>query len=716
MSTPAKHTFNGVIISALCASMCACVASESTGTTPGGNASNDTALSGNDSGVADSGTADAGSGGDQQDTATSDAGSTGEDSGSAGTQDGGGQGPVLADASAGVDSTSGGPVDAGGGAKTCQSHTDCPAGTYCKADTCGAAGVCANKPQICPTIYAPVCGCDDKTYSSDCNAAGNGVNVKSKGKCGGGGGGGTITACTVGATGPKSQCKPSEYCEAPKGVGCTGAGTCKAIPKICPVFVKPEYVCGCDGKTYGAGICDAAKNGFNIKSKGKCAGSGGGGTITACTVGATGTKSKCKATEYCAAAKPWVCTGKGTCKAKPKTCPPSLVGAKVCGCDAKNYSSTCMAARNGQNTKSKGACSGSGGATACTIGVTGTKSKCKATEYCKAAKGGVCSGTGTCTKKGPTCPPPLPTTSMQVCGCNGKTYTNSCLTSQYGVNIKSKGACSGSGGATACTIGVTGTKSKCKATEYCAATKPGACSGKGSCKTKPQMCTMQFDPTCGCDGKTYGNSCSAASKGVNVKSKGTCSSGGGNTPTKCKAVKAGSLGMCKMIVGYAVNAAGTACTSVGGCGCKHQSVDYCDAIYKTKSDCEASCLKGVGPGGGTCKSGSFKPYNGKSAVPITCDNIRKHGNEAIMSIVKKGSACTKDSDCKAVWSSTKCGPLCSVGINSKSEAELKKMMTWVETNICKLCKNCNFPVAGCLPPKPGCKLDNLGQGTCVSFK
>jgi hypothetical protein len=46
-----------------------------------------------------------------------------------------------------------------------------------------AAGVCRKPPQVCTMIYAPVCGCDGKTYPSACNAASKGVSVAADGEC-----------------------------------------------------------------------------------------------------------------------------------------------------------------------------------------------------------------------------------------------------------------------------------------------------------------------------------------------------------------------------------------------------------------------------------------------------------------------------------------------------------------------------------------------------
>jgi len=55
----------------------------------------------------------------------------------------------------------------------------------------------------------------------------------------------------------------------------------------------------------------------------------------------------------------------------------------------------------------------------------------------------------------------------------------------------------------------------------CSPTKAKDSSCMGEAK-KDCMCTMQYDPVCGCDNKTYSNACVASCAGVKVTTKGPC--------------------------------------------------------------------------------------------------------------------------------------------------------------------------------------------------
>ncbi|TNE45800.1 MAG: hypothetical protein EP343_25665 [Deltaproteobacteria bacterium] len=293
---------------------------------------------------------------------------------------------------------------------------------------------------------------------------------------------GSQVSCTEKACAPQTcgglagtQCASDEYCHY-EGGHCGAAdqtGVCKkkAIPgKYCTSIYDP--VCGCDGKSYG-NACTAHTVGVSVRHKGVC--KWGSCTYNARTYNDGSTFRSKDGCNTCTCSKGNVsCTEKGC---QPKTCKyngamynagekfPAGDGCNDCSCQSDGTVvctlAVCGCHHKGQFHKEGATFDAGDGCNQC---------KCeKGVVSCSAAK----------------CPPPK-------CGSRG---LMACPSGMY-----------------------------CNQPKHC-----GATDIPGTCEPIPGGCTKNIDWVCGCDNKSYSNSCVASRAGVSVQYKGQCKP----DPTSC---------------------------------------------------------------------------------------------------------------------------------------------------------------------------------------
>lgn len=116
----------------------------------------------------------------------------------------------------------------------CSSNDECLQSEYCDQGTLCAngSGTCVARPQDCPAIFVPVCGCDGETYGNACEAAAAGVQVSAEEPC----------ECEL-----NEDCDPTEFCNA---ITCDGPGYCEVTPEAESCPVAEDSTRACDGVAY----------------------------------------------------------------------------------------------------------------------------------------------------------------------------------------------------------------------------------------------------------------------------------------------------------------------------------------------------------------------------------------------------------------------------------------------------------------------------------
>lgn len=137
----------------------------------------------------------------------------------------------------------------------CAETSVCIFGSGCGFDD--GTGTCKPRPQACDLEYAPICGCDGKSWGNACEAATAGVDVQYVGEC----------QLEEGCRGD-GDCAENQWCETPVGQ-CGELGECQPRSDLGDCAGNYEPLCGCDGQTY-SNRCVAGQSAASIRQAGEC--------------------------------------------------------------------------------------------------------------------------------------------------------------------------------------------------------------------------------------------------------------------------------------------------------------------------------------------------------------------------------------------------------------------------------------------------------------
>lgn len=122
---------------------------------------------------------------------------------------------------------------------------------------------------------------------------------------------------------------------------------------------------------------------------------------------------------------------------------------------------------------------------------------------------------------------------------------------------------------------------------------PGICGGVSACINPAQidssiLCTTVLEPVCGCDSVTYSNSCIAQYySGVTSWTPGPCQNQI-QLADSCTNLTGINFGVCAQFLGYGL--VNGVCSPISGCGSIVGNVDYAPALSSSIESCQNGCM------------------------------------------------------------------------------------------------------------------------------